>query len=95
MAKIKMKSHKASRKRVRLTATGKVLRTQVNVRHLLTKRSPKRLRNLHKKTVTTTKGYVKRVRYAFHEGIAGNPNPGPEERKAAELAAKNAKAKKS
>ncbi|HYE06082.1 MAG TPA: 50S ribosomal protein L35 [Planctomycetota bacterium] len=77
MAKIKMKSHKASRKRIRLTAKGKLLRTQINVRHLLTHRSPKRLRQLHKKTVTTTTGYVRRARIAFLQGVAGRPNPGP------------------
>ncbi len=77
MPKIKMKSHKASRKRIRLTAKGKLLRTQINVRHLLTHRSPKRLRKLHKKTVTTTTGYVRRARIAFLQGVAGRPNPGP------------------
>ncbi len=78
----KMKSHKASRTRIRLTSKGKILRTQCGVRHLLTHRSPKRLRNLHKKTVTTTKGYVKRARYAFQLGVAGRPNPGPEQKHA-------------
>lgn len=90
MAKIKMKSHKASRKRIRLTAKGKLLRTQINVRHLLTHRSPKRLRQLHKKTVTTTTGYVRRARIAFLEGVAGRPNPGPGQTRADQNAAKAA-----
>jgi large subunit ribosomal protein L35 len=80
MAKIKMKSHKASRKRLRVTANGKLLRTQCGVRHLLTHRSPKRLRNLHKKTVTTARGYVRRAQYAFQLGTSRRPNPGPEKK---------------
>jgi large subunit ribosomal protein L35 len=48
----KMKSHKASKRRIRITPTGKILRTQCGVRHLLTHRSPKRLRNLGKKTTS-------------------------------------------
>jgi large subunit ribosomal protein L35 len=66
----KMKSHKASRRRMRLTPKGKLMRTQCGVRHLLSGRSPKRMRNLHKKTVTTTAGYVRRARIAF---LAGQP----------------------
>jgi large subunit ribosomal protein L35 len=64
----KMKSHKASKRRLRLTRTGKVLRTQCGVRHLLADRSPKRMRNLTKKTTTTAKGYVRRARIALLEG---------------------------
>ena len=76
MSKIKMKTHKASRKRARLTSTGKVLRTQCGVRHLLAGRSPKRMRNLHKKTVTTAPGYTKRIRFARQERVA-HPRPAP------------------
>jgi len=65
----KMKSHKASRGRIRITANGKILRTQCGVRHLLAGRSPKRMRNLVKKTVTETYGYVRMSRHAFQEGI--------------------------
>lgn len=64
----KMKSHKASKRRIRLTSNGKLVRTQCGVRHLLADRSPKRMRNLHKKTVTTAKGYVRRARIALLEG---------------------------
>ncbi|MBA2479046.1 MAG: 50S ribosomal protein L35 [Planctomycetes bacterium] len=64
----KMKSHKASKKRIRLTRTGKLMRTQCGVRHLLADRSPKRMRKLHKKTETTTAGYKRRARYALLMG---------------------------
>lgn len=67
----KMKTHKASKGRIRLTANGKILRTQCGVRHLLAGRSPKRMRNLVKKTVTETYGYVRMSRHAF---VEGNPS---------------------
>jgi ribosomal protein L35 len=38
------------------------------VRHLLTHRTPKRLRNLRKKATTTTAGYTRRARYALLKG---------------------------
>jgi len=65
----KMKSHKASRRRLRLTCNGKVVRTQCGVRHLLAGRSPKRMRKLHKKATTTTPGYTKRARFALLKGL--------------------------
>lgn len=65
----KMKSHKSSKSRIRLTPTGKLQRTQCGVRHLLTNRSPKRLRNLHKKTTTEAKGYIKRARIMLLTGL--------------------------
>ncbi len=68
MAKIKMKSHKASKRRIRLSPRGKIIRTQCGVRHLLAGRSPKRMRNLVKKTTTTTAGYVRRARFALLKG---------------------------
>jgi large subunit ribosomal protein L35 len=64
----KMKTHKASKTRIRITPTGKIMRTQCGVRHLLTHRTPKRLRNLRKKTTTTTAGYVRRARFALVKG---------------------------
>ena len=66
----KMKSHKASRKRMRLTPNGKLMRTQINVRHLMAGRSPKRKRNARKLTETTAAGYKRRARYALLMGQA-------------------------
>ena len=40
MAKVKMKTHKASQGRLRLTRNGKIVRRRSGVRHLLTHRSP-------------------------------------------------------
>ncbi|MCQ2611064.1 MAG: 50S ribosomal protein L35 [Treponema sp.] len=42
----KMKTKKSASKRFSLTGTGKVKYKKMNLRHILTKRSPKRKRNL-------------------------------------------------
>ena len=44
----KMKTRKAAAKRYKVTATGKVLYTKQGSRHILTKKSTKRKRNLRK-----------------------------------------------
>lgn len=44
----KMKTHRASAKRFKLTGTGKVKRAKAFKRHKLTKKSSKRKRNLRK-----------------------------------------------
>jgi large subunit ribosomal protein L35 len=51
MAKIKMKSNRAARKRFRVTAKGKFLRSHANKSHILTKKTRKRKRNLRKQRV--------------------------------------------
>ena len=56
----KMKSHKASRRRLRVTRNGKILRTQGGVRHFMTHRTPKRKRNLRQKATLLNKALVKR-----------------------------------
>ena len=44
----KMKSKSAAAKRFKLTGNGKVKYKQMNLRHILTKKSPKRKRELRK-----------------------------------------------
>jgi ribosomal protein L35 len=66
----KMKAHKSSKGRISLSPKGKLIRTQCGVRHLLTHRSPKRMRNLHKKTTTTTAGYLRMARVMLLQGQA-------------------------
>ena len=44
----KMKSKSAAAKRFKLTGSGKVKYKQMNLRHILTKKSPKRKRELRK-----------------------------------------------
>lgn len=42
----KIKTNRAAAKRFRFTATGRVKRSQAHKRHILTKKSAKRIRNL-------------------------------------------------
>jgi len=59
----KMKTHKASKRRMRLTNNKKVVRTKTNVRHLLTHRTPKQKRQNRRKAVMTDKTWVDRLKY--------------------------------
>ncbi len=47
----KQKTNSGAKKRFRLTATGKVKRFKANKSHILTKKHPKRKRNLRKATL--------------------------------------------
>lgn len=49
----KIKTHSSSKKRFKLTATGKVKRAKAYKSHILTKKSTKRKRNLRKSTVAS------------------------------------------
>ncbi len=42
----KIKTKRAAAKRFRFTSSGRIKRSQSNKRHILTKKSPKRIRNL-------------------------------------------------
>ena len=58
----KMKTHKGAAKRFRLTATGKVKRYKAFKSHILTKKSPKRKRNLRRAGLIATNGEKKRIK---------------------------------
>ncbi len=47
----KQKTHSASKKRFKVSGTGKVIRFQAFKKHILTKKSTKRKRNLRKSLV--------------------------------------------
>ncbi|HHX30655.1 MAG TPA: 50S ribosomal protein L35 [Clostridiaceae bacterium] len=49
----KQKTHSSSKKRYKVTGTGKFIRSQAFTSHILTKKSPKRKRNLRKTTVVS------------------------------------------
>ena len=49
----KMKTHRGSAKRFRVTGSGKIMRAQGDKSHILTKKSPKRKRNFRKETVVS------------------------------------------
>ena len=55
----KMKSHRGARKRFTVTGTGKVRRLKAFKSHILTKKSPKRKRNLRRPTTVATNGEAK------------------------------------
>ncbi len=47
----KMKTHKGTAKRIRVTGSGKLVRAKGYHSHILEKKSPKRKRNMRKETV--------------------------------------------
>ncbi|MEM7233003.1 MAG: 50S ribosomal protein L35 [Planctomycetota bacterium] len=47
----KMKTHKGTKKRFRVTKNGRIKRRQAGTSHLMSCKSPKRLRNLRKQKV--------------------------------------------
>jgi len=58
----KMKSHSGAQKRFKKTANGKVKRKKANKGHLLTKKSPKRKRQLRKSVVIDHKADADRIK---------------------------------
>ena len=57
----KQKTHSSSKKRYKVTGTGKYLRSQAFTSHIQTKKSPKRKRNLRKTTLVSPQD-AKRLR---------------------------------
>ncbi len=49
----KVKTHSASKKRFKVTGTGKVLRSQAFKKHILAKKTTKRKRNLRRSVVAS------------------------------------------
>jgi large subunit ribosomal protein L35 len=49
----KQKTHSGSKKRFKITGTGKVMRSQAFKKHILTKKTAKRKRNLRKSVVAS------------------------------------------
>ena len=58
----KMKTHSGAKKRFSVTGSGKVRRLKAYKSHILTKKDPKRKRNLRRPTIVTTNGEVKRIK---------------------------------
>lgn len=57
----KMKTHSSSKKRYKVTGTGKISRAQAFKKHILTKKSPKRKRKLRKSTLVAAAN-MKKIR---------------------------------
>ena len=67
MANQKMKTKRAAAKRFKVTGTGKLVRNKAYKSHILTKKTPKRKRNLRKSTLvdeTNVKTMKKIMPYA-------------------------------
>ena len=50
----KMKTHRGTAKRFRVTGSGKIMRAKAYKSHILSKKSQKRKRNFRKETAVTT-----------------------------------------
>lgn len=57
----KMKTHRGAAKRFKVTATGKIMHARANKNHILTKKAPKRKRQLSKLT-TIAKSDSKKIK---------------------------------
>jgi len=57
----KMKTHKSSAKRFKVSSSGKIIRSKAYKSHILTKKTAKRKRNLRKST-TVSSAEVKKVK---------------------------------
>lgn len=55
----KMKSKSGARKRFKITGSGKVKRNHAYTSHILTKKSPKRKRNLRKSSIVSESDHRK------------------------------------
>jgi large subunit ribosomal protein L35 len=64
----KMKTHKASKKRFRITATGKFKRIQAGKKHLLSHKSGKRKRHLRRSIIDTSHRVKKYIALMGSEG---------------------------
>lgn len=54
----KQKTHSASKKRFKVSGTGKIIRFQAFKKHILTKKSTKRKRNLRKSIVVAAANHA-------------------------------------
>lgn len=95
------KPHKALLKRIRVTKTGKVKHKSANSKHLKSGKSPNRLRRLRKDRFVSTADSMniermlfRRIRGRTQPLTAIKRSPSPEQRKAAQAAAKAEAAKK-
>ena len=66
--KMKLKSKKGLAKRVKISATGKLMYTKAGRRHLLSGRSKKRKRQLRRKGIIS-KSDMKGIRFALPYGL--------------------------
>jgi len=69
----KMKTHKGSKKRFKVSATGKVSHKRCGSSHLMSHKSGKQVRRLRKKSVLKVSAESHRLRRALHTREASQP----------------------
>src|SRR4051794_35945999 len=69
----KMKTHKGSKKRFKVSATGKVSHKRCGSSHLMSHKSGKQVRRLRKKSVLKVSAEAHRLRRALHPREASQP----------------------
>ncbi|MEO6810267.1 MAG: 50S ribosomal protein L35 [Isosphaeraceae bacterium] len=67
MPSIKMKTHKGTKKRFKVTASGKVLHKRCGSSHLNSHKSGKQIRRLRKKSVIKIDAVAQRLRRAMQQ----------------------------
>jgi large subunit ribosomal protein L35 len=69
----KMKTHKGSKKRFKVSATGKVSHKRCGSSHLMSHKNGKRVRRLRKKSVLKVNAEAHRIRTALREREGASP----------------------
>jgi large subunit ribosomal protein L35 len=72
MPSVKMKTHKGTKKRFKVTATGKVVHKRCGSSHLNSHMSGKRIRRLRKPAVLENKAMAHKIRRALQRREAGH-----------------------
>jgi large subunit ribosomal protein L35 len=80
MPSIKMKTHKGTKKRFKVTANGKVTHKRCGSSHLNSHKSGKQIRRLRKKSVLSVGAEARRLRRAMQEreGLPHQTDEAPE-----------------
>ena len=69
----KMKTHKGSKKRFKVSATGKVSHKHCGSSHLMSHKSGKQVRRLRKKSILKVSAEAQRLRRALHTRRSSQP----------------------
>lgn len=69
----KLKTHKGTKKRFKVSATGKVSHKRCGSSHLMSHKSGKQVRRLRKKSVLKVEAEAHRLRRAMRKNIGVNP----------------------
>jgi large subunit ribosomal protein L35 len=72
MPSVKMKTHKGTKRRFKVTATGKVVHKRCGSSHLNSHKSGKRIRKLRKPVVLQNKAVAAKLRRALQRREAGH-----------------------